>query len=270
MDEALINFDVEVIQKSKELPVVVDFWAPWCGPCQVLGPVIEDLANEANGKWDLVKVNVDNHQQEAAAYNVRGIPAVKLFIEGEVKAEFSGALPKQQIRDWLEKHIPSEISKAIEAQILLLSEGKNTEAEAGLKKIILQDPSNAKAAFYLAKILLIKDTKTALELFTVAEQKPEFIGEVLTLRRFAEILLWHDKPEQLEEAPIKPIFIAALSSALNGDLSDALERFIDIILKNKAYQNEAAREACIGIFVMLGPQHELTKKYRKRFDMALY
>jgi len=270
MSEALINFDVEVLQKSKDLPVVVDFWAPWCGPCQVLGPTIEKLAGEAEGKWQLVKVNVDNHQQEAAAYNVRGIPAVKLFIDGEVKAEFSGALPEQQIREWLEKQIPSEIDKEIEVQLSLLKEGNSEKAEIGLKKIISKDPTNAKAAFYLAKMLLIKDTKTAKVLFAVAEKKSEFIGEVITLNRFAEILELHNQPEQLEEAPVKPIFIAALSSVLNGNLSDALEQFIDIILKNKAYQKEAAREACIGIFVMLGTQHELTKKYRKRFDMALY
>ena len=270
MSEALIDFNLEVIQKSKELPIVVDFWAPWCGPCQVLGPVIEKLANEADGKWNLVKVNVDNHQQEATEYNVRGIPAVKLFIEGEVKAEFSGALPEQQIRDWLEKHIPSEIDKEIEAQISLLNEGKNVDAEVGLKKIISNDPTNAKASFYLAKILLTKDISAALELFIVAEKRPEFIGEVLTLRRFAEILQLYNHQEQLEEGSVKPIFIEAISSVLKGNLSDALERFIDIILKDKAYQEEAAREACIGIFVMLGTQHELTKKYRKRFDMALY
>jgi putative thioredoxin len=100
-------FQAQVLDKSHEKPVVVDFWAPWCGPCRVLGPTIEKLARESGGAWRLVKINTDKHPALMQRYGVRGIPAVKLFVGGEVTAEFTGALPEPQLRRWLGEHLPA-------------------------------------------------------------------------------------------------------------------------------------------------------------------
>ncbi|SHK34001.1 thioredoxin [Rhodothermus profundi] len=99
-------FHKEVIEKSHEKPVVVDFWAPWCGPCRILGPVLEKLARESKGAWRLVKINTDQHPELALHYQVRGIPTVKLFRNGQVVDEFVGALPEPAVRQWLHRHVP--------------------------------------------------------------------------------------------------------------------------------------------------------------------
>lgn len=107
MSNDITNFETDVIQQSSSNPVLVDFWAPWCGPCRMLGPVLDELAGEANGAWTLAKVNVDNHQQEAAKYQVRSIPSVKLVYQGAVIGEFTGAAPKEQIASWLKQNLPA-------------------------------------------------------------------------------------------------------------------------------------------------------------------
>ncbi len=101
-------FQKEVLDKSHDKPVLVDFWAPWCGPCRVLGPTLERLARNSSGRWRLVKINTDRRPELSQMYDVRGIPAVKLFVNGEVTGEFVGALPRHKVRQWLDKHLPQQ------------------------------------------------------------------------------------------------------------------------------------------------------------------
>ncbi|MCB1123351.1 MAG: thioredoxin [Verrucomicrobiae bacterium] len=107
MSHEVSDFQKEVIARSREVPVVVDFWAPWCGPCRMLGPVIEKLASESGGRWDLVKVNTDHNPDIARQYQIRGIPNLKLFIDGRVVGEAVGAQPEPMLRQWIDRYLPT-------------------------------------------------------------------------------------------------------------------------------------------------------------------
>jgi len=129
MDYEVKDFSNDVIKKSFDVPVLVDFWAEWCGPCKMLSPVLENLADRFKGEWELVKVDTDKNQEIASQYGIRGIPNVKLFSEGNVIDEFTGALPEHMILNWLKKSVPGKNYKKIEVAISLLSSGNNEEAK---------------------------------------------------------------------------------------------------------------------------------------------
>nr|HPQ59697.1 thioredoxin [Flavobacteriales bacterium] len=107
VDFEVTDFERQVIARSAHVPVLVDLWAAWCGPCRFLGPIVEKLAREADGRWELVKVDTEANPDIAARYEVRGIPNLKLFVNGEVVAELAGALPEPQLRQWIEEHLPT-------------------------------------------------------------------------------------------------------------------------------------------------------------------
>jgi len=264
----MIDFEQEVINKSFEKPIVVDFWAGWCGPCQVLGPTIEKLADQAEGKWELVKVDVDQHQDISSQYKIKGIPAVKMFADGEVVGEFTGALPEPQIKSWLEKYIPTEIDKQISTALQLITSGEEKEGREVLEEVVKKEPNNSKASFQLAKLKLFEKPLIARELLSIAEKEPEYVNEALDMNQLIDIILLEE--DQLEDHKVKVIFIAGLEALKERNLDRAIHDFIQTIMAYKPYMNEIARKACVSIFNYLGNNHELTRKYRRRFDMALY
>lgn len=259
-----MDFQKEVIEKSKEQPVVVDFWAPWCAPCQALGPVIEEIASEAEGKWQLVKVNTDEYPDLMQEYRVRGIPAVKMFHNGEVLAEFGGALPKFQIEKWLEKYLPTEEKLAFAAiEETLNQDPANLDA---LRDFIEIHPEFGEAKLLLAKHILFQEPSKAKELIEGIKPGHPFYYKSEPLKHLLELMTL---------APEETIAVAEkLSQARNaaslGNYDAVLEELIAAVMMDKDYQNELPRRATIAMFQWLGADHELTRKNRKRFDMALY
>ena len=146
------NFVHDVVEKSKEVPVVVDFWADWCGPCRSLGPVLERLATEAGGSWVLAKVDVDANPRLAQTFGVQGIPAVRAWRDGKEVAEFVGALPEQQVCDWLAQLGPSPAEITLGEAEIALERGEDEKARPLLESVLKDEPGNARARTLLERI----------------------------------------------------------------------------------------------------------------------
>ena len=260
-----MSFEKDVLEKSKKLPVVVDFWAPWCGPCQYLGPVIEQLASEAGGKWELVKINTDENQELSSRYGIRGIPAVKMFSKGEIIAEFTGALPKHEILKWLDKHIPSEEKELLEDIRTSLDNG-DTEAMAQLENFVLDYPEFDEAKLLLAKESIWIDPDRAITLTNEVKDRNKYFLTIEQLEAVAVLL----KAEFQGPSPAQKKLAASQEAFRSGDLESGIALLIEAVTLDKNYMDELPRKASIAFFNLMGPSHDYTKKFRKRFDMALY
>ena len=264
------DFQEDVIGASEDTPVLVDFWAPWCGPCRQLSPVLESLAEEQD-EWRLVKVNVDEKKEAAQAYGVRGIPAVKLFVDGEVVAEFTGAKPEHAIRSWLEDNMPSESKSRLEEARQALDDGDRREAEQLLWPVLEDDPDHDEAQVLMARALAFKDPTRAQALAEAAEVADPTLRQVRdAVQTLTRLLEWDDDPADLPEGDGRADYRAGIEALADQDFDTALDHFIDVVRTNRDYDDDGARRACIALFTLLGEKHPTTQAHRRTFDMALY
>ncbi len=264
------DFQKDVLERSKQIPVLVDFWAEWCGPCRVLGPTLERLAATADGGWQLAKVNTEEMPDVAARYNIRSIPNVKLFVDGTVAAEFVGALPEPMIRQWLQKHVPSKHRHQLRRAEELLLNSKTAEAQPLLEHILAAEPGNHRARVLLAQTYLFTDQQKALSLVRDIAEDSEVFDLAEAIRTFADLFDKANHPEKLPEDGVKQTYLSGIKKLAESDFSDALEAFIEVIRTNRYYDNDGARKACVAIFKILGEDNEITRTYRREFSRALY
>ncbi|MFN8151869.1 MAG: thioredoxin domain-containing protein [Solirubrobacterales bacterium] len=243
VDEA--GFQQQVIERSREVPVVVDFWAEWCGPCRQLGPALEAEANAREGDVDLAKVDVDSNQRLAQAFGIQGIPAVKAFKDGEIAAEFTGALPPARVAEFFEGLVPSEAAKLAAAA-----------DEDSLRRALELDPRQSDAAVKLAHILLTSgETEEARSLLEPLES--DFTASGL----LARIELTESAGDDLS-----PAFEAWDS----GDHETALEALQGrIAVSEDAELTDRLRRVMVAIFTELGPASELAREHRRRLAAAI-
>lgn len=270
MKSEIIDFEKEVIEESFNKPVLVDFWAEWCGPCKMLGPILDRLAEKYKEQWKLVKLNTDEQQDIAVQYGIRGIPNVKLFSKGKVINEFTGALPEKAVEEWLRKSIPSKFADMIEKAKILLGEGKEEDAKIVLEDVLQGDINNSEVKVLIAKILLFNSPHDAKRLIENADLNPENLELADSIEIITDLLHRLKNKSTLNDSPVNSVYVEAITKLHQKDFNTALEKFIEVIREDKSYDNEGARKACIAIFKYLGEDHEITKQYRRDFGRALY
>lgn len=261
------NFDKEVIEQSFNKPILVDFWAEWCGPCRILTPVLEKLSEETSD-WIFAKVNTEELREEAARFNIRSIPNVKLFKDGKVIDEFVGALPESHIRKWLEKAIPGK-SKILAAEIQKLFYGDNISAAyKKLDELHEIDPKGKKYNLLFALLNLFEKTgeaETLLQNYEPDVEDSQLFSAIVELISAIKI-----NPSDLPESSAKNLFMNALAKLKEKNFDDALSDFIDSIREERYYRDDSARKICIAIFKYLGEEHSTTLRHRRDFSSALY
>ncbi len=264
MGHDVTDFEVEVIERSHERPVLVDFWAPWCGPCRIIGPVLEKLASEAAGSWELAKLNTDDHPTISMQFGIRGIPAVKLFVDGTVQAEFMGALPEYAVKKWLDENLPSEDRVSVAQAADLVQTGRIDEAVR-----LLETLDGDEAKLLLAGLVVFDEPARASELVAGIDASAyEARLTIDAIRTIADVLQTDDSG--LPEGLGKSNFAGAVSDIRSGQFDGAAKNLIAVLQNDREYGDDSARKLGIALFTLLGPEHPVTKANRRTFDMYLF
>jgi putative thioredoxin len=270
------DIKTDIIDASQHTPVVIDFWAEWCGPCRVLGPVIEKLATQAKGRWKLVKVDLENpnNQPLAAQFQIRSIPAVRMIYQGKLLGEFNGALPEAQIKQWLDAHLPKSDNANDdddEEQFLAAIEsGDRSKSRKIALKQFNEDRENDKLMAVLAMQILPDKLSEAEKLMESLQEPERFTIEQDVIKTIKH--LWSVKKGKIElpDSDSARRYREAANNLFKEQFDDSAEGFIQVLMADRMLDDDGARKACVALFRILGDKHPVSQTYRRRFSMALY
>ena len=284
-DATTDRFEAEVIQRSLQVPVLVDFWAEWCGPCKQLGPVLEKLAGEYHGAFELAKVDVEAEQQLAAAFQIRSIPTVMLVKDGQIVDGFPGALPEAQLREFLKHHGIEPGTPAIEGQATDVSAEDvaappvDPHAEVmRLRKAIEAEPDKAELKLDLALALLATGgTREAAQLIDALPANLATDERTVKARArldFASLLADAPQPQVLQAAiasnpdDLRARHLLGVQQIVGGDAEAGLEQFIEMLRRNRDFDDGLPRKALIDAFRILDDE-DLVGRYRRKMSSLL-
>ncbi|MBI1422929.1 MAG: thioredoxin [Gammaproteobacteria bacterium] len=278
-DTTFETFADDVLDASNEVPVLVDFWASWCGPCKQLMPVLTKLADEYQGGFKLAKVNIDEQQQLAQQFRVRSVPTVKVVKNGQVVDEFLGAQPESQIRALLDKYVVRESDKLMAAALERYNNG-DAGARQDMIAIVNSDPHNNNLRLLYVDVLMREkeydDARTILQsLPPDIRQQPEIAG---LLGRLEFLNTASDGPDEaslrarIEADPADCEARYQLSSfyITQARYQDAMDQLLEIMKHDRKYGDDAGRKGILKVFDMLGGRGELVSRYRQKMAALLY
>ena len=271
LDVSEATFETQVVLKSFDVPVVVDFWAPWCGSCRVLSPILERIAIEAGGDFVLAKVNVDENPNLSIRYGVHGIPAVKAFRNGELAAQFHGAQPERTVRKFIEQLTPSEAEQAVEQAHSLLSTRHYPDAEAAYREVFEQDETNSEAALGLVEALLIQGKGS--EALSILQNFPPGTAWVRAEGYLPLASLLNEvetAAPNLDLPPLEASLFQAGRLIGRGNLPAAMDGLLDVLRHEKSYRAGLPKQVLLALFSLLGDLDPLTRKYRDELASVLF
>lgn len=268
------TFAGAVIERSKTVPVVVDFWAPWCGPCRVLGPVIERVASQHGDEVVLVKLNTDENPRTASQFRIQSIPAVKAFVDGEVAAEFTGAIPEAQVRQFFQRVVPSPAEKAVREAEQLRSTAP-AEAERRFRDVLNDAPDNVDALVGLASMLVERgETEQADALLNRAprDRRAKALKHQIFLRQFARSHADEDLQAEARSNPTDPRarYRWGVMLAARGQYELALQELLESVRLDRTFADGAARKAMLAVFDIVGVASPLAREYQQRLASVLF
>jgi len=278
-DTGTATFEHDVLDASRQAPVLVDFWAPWCGPCRALTPVLERLAEEYQGRFSLAKINTDEHPEIAAKFGVRGIPNVKAFVDGALVDEFVGALPESGVRQFIARVLPGPVDKLRSEARAAVAAGDFETAEAKVREALELDPGSSETGIDLAELLVARQAFDEAE--PLIEAVPEVLRDERTQQLAARIAFWKKGKDLPDPAALRarvaadPAALAARRDladrlVIERDFRGALDELLEIVRRADGAEREAAREAMVNVFTLAADQTELVADYRRQLARALH